>query len=54
MEPCKCDAYPFPHRPKGGQCPGWDDRPTVRKQTIDEWLDDPRRGEAEFLREKTY
>jgi hypothetical protein len=23
-KPCDCDAYPFPHRPFGGECMGGD------------------------------
>lgn len=23
FNPCKCDAYPFPHQPDKGACTGW-------------------------------
>lgn len=45
-EPCYCNAYPFPHRYAGGDCTGEDDLVAWDRPTIDEVLDDPRRGQA--------
>lgn len=51
---CRCKAYPFPHRIEGGKCNAvtqdsyWPERP--RRRNIDHILDDPRRGQAEWIK----
>jgi hypothetical protein len=53
MKPCHCKAYPFPHRPNSGQCEG-DETTAVEDSStaLDEYLDDPRRGQAEWINER--
>lgn len=52
-KPCRCDAYPFPHRELGGKCEGepredtevadrWWARKFNGRPSQDERLDDPR------------
>ena len=48
-KPCRCEAYPFPHRKYGGKCEAYDpeagDEEAADKRgyrNIDEFLDDPR------------
>ncbi len=53
-EPCRCEAYSFPHRPSSGHCDyleGEYDRiePTIHHPSLDERLDDPRRGQATWI-----
>ena len=62
-KPCRCEAYPFPHRKYGGKCEAYDpeagDEEAADRwlmglmergyRNIDEKLDDPRRGQAESI-----
>ena len=59
--PCRCDAYPFPHRLLGGKCCGERDDEEAADRWLsnmlrrggrlneDERLDDPRHGQAKEL-----
>lgn len=50
--PCRCAAYPFPHREGGGDCDMQDGEWTGRGSRYrfpfldDAYLDDPRHGQA--------
>ena len=62
-KPCRCEAYPFPHRKYGGKCEAYDPEAGNEEaadrwlmglmergyRNIDEKLDDPRRGQAESI-----
>lgn len=43
---CRCAAYKFPHRKFSGDCDPQDPPP---RRNIDHILDDPRRGQAEWI-----
>jgi hypothetical protein len=49
---CRCDAYPFPHRESGGACTFEFGEDTVEYDdySIDEYMDDPRRGQAAWIK----
>jgi len=49
---CRCCAYTFPHREGGGQCQYEDGQDTVQRDdyTIDQYMDDPRRGQAAWIK----
>ena len=55
LEPCYCDAYPFPHKPSGGVCyyrEGEFDALEANGSMLDEIADDPRHGQAADLNRK--
>lgn len=49
---CRCCAYPFPHREGGGQCKYEDgqDMAEYDDYSIDHYMDDPRRGQAAWIK----
>lgn len=51
MNPCKCKAYPFPHRYDKRRCDEWlpDEADFGDDYTADHKADDPRRGQAKDL-----
>lgn len=64
---CRCDAYRFPHREGGGACQGDPERASEEEadrwllglmergsRSIDEVLDDPRRGQAGPINRERY
>ena len=67
-KPCRCNAYPFPHREYGGKCEAYDpergDEESADRwlmglmergyRNIDELLDDPQRGQAEQFNRERY
>lgn len=53
---CRCCAYPFPHREGGGACTFMDGEDTVEHDdlTHDQYMDDPRRGQAAWIKGNLY
>jgi hypothetical protein len=49
---CRCCAYTFPHRESGGQCQYEDGQDLSEHDdyNIDHYMDDPRRGQAAWIK----
>lgn len=54
QDTCHCDAYRFPHRLFGGECQGELEVVAVKSPSVDERLDDPRRGQAAYINRNNF